>query len=51
MKSSTLSRTGHELGAQGQSGTIPHFTEQKSIAPTMTARGTRSFITGPSGST
>jgi len=45
------SRTSRGLGTWDRSGTIPHFSEQKNIAPIMIARNTWPSNTGPSVST
>jgi len=47
MRSSTPSRNNCGLGVRDQSDMIPHFPEQKNIAPTMTARDTRPSTLGP----
>ena len=48
MRSSMPSRTNQRSGTRDQSSTILHFSEQKSIVPTMTVRGTRPSTNGTS---
>ena len=47
-RSLTPSKTSPGLDARDQSNTIPHFPGQKNIIPTMTAKGTKLSIVGPS---